>query len=202
LLSTVSLSLFFGSQAAEAKCTDIESCREIGERKDQELMKANPVIRLGGGLQYKVLNPGVGTDLVPEESGSRVSIAYTISQGTGSYMYSRGFGYNKVDVGNGQMVPDIGSIDSLLVTMGAKDVPVGIQRALVGMKKGEKRRVEVPPSVGFETSDWNPQPTTFRGKQQIKDYQGRLFGRGDTQPPFPAPTIWDVEVLRIYNSKQ
>ena len=184
---------------AEAKCTDIESCREIGEKRDQELQKANPIVRLGGGLQYKVLNPGVGSEAVPEvATGAKVSIAYTISQANGSYMYSRGFGYNKIDIGNGQMVQDIGSIDSLLVTLGTSDIPVGIQRALVGMRRGEKRRIECPPSVGFETSDWNPRPTSFRGKQQIKDYQSKLFGRGDTQPAFPAPTIWDVEVLKIY----
>ena len=95
------------------------------------------------------------------------------------------------------LVQDIGSLDSLLVTMGGKDVPIGIQKAMVGMKRGEKRRIVCPPSLGFETSDWNPKPTTFRGRQQIIDYQNRLNGRGDSQPPFPAPTIWDVEVIRI-----
>ena len=52
--------------------------------------------------------------------------------------------------------------DLLLETVcdptGAKDVPVGIQAAMVGMKKGEKRRVELPSAVGFETSDWAPAP--------------------------------------------
>eukprot|EP00527_Entomoneis_sp_CCMP2396_P004235 CAMPEP_0198138444 /NCGR_PEP_ID=MMETSP1443-20131203/1866_1 /TAXON_ID=186043 /ORGANISM="Entomoneis sp., Strain CCMP2396" /LENGTH=309 /DNA_ID=CAMNT_0043800231 /DNA_START=17 /DNA_END=943 /DNA_ORIENTATION=- len=199
-------SLFFWTlpiKAAQAKCTDIDSCREIGERKEQEYLAANPIVRLGSGLQYKVLNTGVGPETVPDvaaaAAGRKVAIAYTISQANGSYMYSRGFGYNKVDIlGNGQLAQDTSSVDSLLITLGSKEVPVGIQRAIGGMQRGEKRRIECPPSLGFETSDWNPQPADFRGRQQIKDYQGKLFGRGDTQPPFPSPTVWDVEIVKIY----
>ena len=35
------------------RCTDIETCREIGEQKDAELQKANPVTRLANGVRYK-----------------------------------------------------------------------------------------------------------------------------------------------------
>jgi hypothetical protein len=179
--------------AAVAKCSDIESCREIGEKKDQEKERANPIVRLGQGLEYKVLRAGTSEQVVTEKS--KVNIIYTISQGGGSYMYSRGFGYNKIDTGSGQKVVDV--LDSLTVTIGEKTVPIGIQRAMIGMKRGERRRIEVPPQLGFETSNWEPNPTDYRGRQQVKDYQSRLYGRGNTQPPFPAPTIWDVEVISI-----
>jgi hypothetical protein len=86
-------------------------------------------------------------------------------------------------------------LDSYRVTLGKGDLPVGIEQALVGMKKGERRRVEVPPNVGFETSNWRPKPTTRNGKQHIKNYQTLLNGVGSNRPLFPAPTIWDVEVL-------
>jgi len=33
---------------------------------------------------------------------------------------------------------------------------------------GTVRRVEMPPAMGFETSDWRPQPSTFEGKQRIE----------------------------------
>lgn len=178
-----------------AKCTDIDSCREIGERKDAEDLAANPIVRLGDGLQYKVLRPGLGNqERITERS--KVKIIYSISQANGSYMYSRGFGYNKIDAGDGTKVSDLG-LDYLALQMGSKDIPVGVQKAMVGMKRGERRRIGCPAELGFETSDWNPQPTTFRGKQQIKDYQNVLYGRGSTQPPFPLGTIWDVEVLSI-----
>jgi hypothetical protein len=189
------------SSPSNAKCTDIESCREIGERKDAANLAANPITRLGSGLEYKVLTPGFGDDKVTETS--KIKLIYSISQANGSYMYSRGFGYNKIDIGKQQQqqqqqqqVSDLG-LDSLSVQMGSKEIPIGIQKAAVGMKRGERRRIDCPAALGFETSDWNPQPTNFRGRQQIKDYQSTLRGRGSTQPPFAAHTIWDVEILSI-----
>ena len=66
------------------------------------------------------------------------------------------------------------------------------------MGRGERRRVELPPDVGFGTSNWMPEPTTRRGKAQIEQYKRKLTGFG-SQPPFPAETVWDVEVLQIRN---
>ena len=86
-------------------------------------------------------------------------------------------------------------IDSLRVKIGNRDVPVGIEEALVGMKRGERRRVELPPSkVGFESSDWKPVPTTDRGKQALASYRNVVTDNG-----MPAVTIWEVEVQRIRN---
>jgi hypothetical protein len=183
--------------AAAAKCRDLESCREIGEQKDLAKAAATPIVRLGGGLQYKVLTAGIGNDVVTQETNA-VKIAYSIAAGNGSYMYSRGFGFNQIDAGNGRQVSDLG-LDGLVVSIRGdqREVPVGIRQALVGMKRGERRRIQCPPSLGFETSDWKPVPTTYRGQRQIVDYKNRLYGRGTSQPPFPSPTIWDVEVLSL-----
>lgn len=178
---------------AWARCTDIESCREIGERKDAENLAKNPITKLGNGLQYKVLAAGVGDRAVKKDSN--IKITYSISQGNGSYMYSRGFGYNKIDAGSGQKVDDLG-LDSLAVRMGSTAIPVGIQTALLGAKRGERRRIECPAPLGFETSNWEPTPTTFRGERQMIDYRNTLTGRGGGLA-FPAPTIWDVEVVSI-----
>jgi len=177
-----------------AKCTDIESCREIGESKVERDIAENPVTRLKSGARYKVLQAGTGGGAVDE--GSNVDLIFSVSTLSGGYMYSRGFGYEKVDGVNGKMVSDAG-LDSIRVKMGERNVPVGIQDALIGMKKGERRRVELPPSVGFETSDWQPEPVTKRGKAGMVGYRRILEGNGPNQPPFPAATIWDVEVLRI-----
>jgi FKBP-type peptidyl-prolyl cis-trans isomerase len=183
--------------APERKCTDIESCREIGDEKVQRDLEEKPVTRLESGVRYKKLKPGVGTGTV--QNGDTVDIIYSISRANGAYMYSQGFGFEKVQggVGGSGLQSDEG-LDSYIVQMGKisnRDVPMGVEQALVGMRKGERRRIEVPPNVGFETSNWKPEPTTRRGKAQIVDYQTILNGRGSNQPPFPAPTIWDVEVL-------
>lgn len=136
-----------------AKCKDVDSCREIGEQKEAANLAANPIVRLGNdGLQYKVLSTGLGNAQVSDDT-TVVKIAYSLSARS-RYMYSQGMGYNKIDAyGNGQAVPDLG-LDGITIHLkdeNAMEVPVGIRQAIMGMKRGEKRRIEVPPSLGFET---------------------------------------------------
>jgi FKBP-type peptidyl-prolyl cis-trans isomerase len=182
-------------QLARAKCTDIESCREEGERKIEADLKNNPIIKLSNGVRYRVLQPGSLSGPKVKE-GSSIDLAYSISTTSGQYMYSKGFGFEKVNFG-GKLEPDLG-LDSMRVVLGQHDVPIGIEMALLGMGKGERRRVELPPGVGFETSNWSPEPTTRRGKTQIEQYKKKLAGFG-SQPPFPAETVWDIEVFGIRN---
>jgi hypothetical protein len=179
------------------RCTDIESCREIGDLKVQQDLVEKPITKLNSGVRFKRLKPGVGYGTV--KNGDTVDIIFSISRANGAYMYSKGFGFEKVQgsVGSGGSQSDEG-LDSYRIQLGKtsnRDVPLGIELALIGMQKGERRRIEVPPIVGFETSDWRPEPTTRRGKAQIVDYRNILNGRGTNQPAFPAPTIWDVEIL-------
>jgi hypothetical protein len=179
---------------ASAKCTDIESCREIGEKKVEQDLKDNPIIRLENGGAYKQIKVGYGDKQVA--ANNLVDLIYSITSASGAYMYSQGFGFEKVDVGNNNGVKqsDLG-LDSYRVPLGEGNLPSGVEQALIGIKKGERRRVVVPPNLGFETSNWKPEPTTRRGKASIVGYKNLLKGNGSTQPPFPAPTIWDVEVL-------
>jgi hypothetical protein len=182
------------------RCTDIESCREIGDQKVEQDLKDNPIIQLENGVRFKRLKPGVGSGRVT--NGDSVDIIFSISRANGAYMYSKGFGFEKVQRGVGDfgLRSDEG-LESYRVQLGKsinRDVPFGIELALIGMRKGERRRIEVPPSVGFETSDWRPEPTSRRGKAQIVDYRNIVNGRGPAQPAFPASTIWDVEVLSYW----
>jgi hypothetical protein len=172
-----------------AKCKDIESCREVGEAKVAADMAANPIIKLSDGVRYKRVREGSGATV---SGNDVVDVAYSISTAGGSYMYSRGFGFEKDSDG----VVDAG--DFLRVRLGSQDVPKGIEIALRGMKEGEKRRVELPPGdVGFDSSDWKPAPTTRRGKAQITAYKNLINGNGSSQPPFPAVTVWDIECRRV-----
>ena len=177
-----------------AKCADIERCREVGEAKVAADMAANPVTNLGNGVRYKRVKEGAGATV---SSNDVVDVAYSISTAGGSYMYSRGFGFEKDSDG----VVDAG--DFLRVRMGNGDLPRGIEIALRGMKEGEKRRVELPPGpvTGFETSDWKPAPTTRRGKAQIVAYKNLINGNGSSQPPFPAVTVWDIECRRVRGAR-
>jgi len=178
-----------------AKCTDIESCREEGERKVEADLKLNPIVKLSDGVRYRVLSPPTTSSTNKKvKDGSNIDLAYSISTASGQYMYSKGFGYEKVEFG-GRQTSDLG-LDSMRVVVGKSNVPKGIEYALIGMRKGEKRRVELPPDVGFETSNWSPEPTTRRGQVQIEQYKKKLAGFG-SQPPFPAETVWDIEVLQV-----
>ena len=177
-----------------AKCADIESCREVGEAKVAADMAANPIIKLSDGVRYKRVKEGAGATV---SGNDVVDVAYSISTAGGSYMYSRGFGFEKDSDG----VVDAG--DFLRVKLGNQDVPKGIELALRGMKEGEKRRVELPPGpiTGFETSEWKPAPTTRRGKAQIVAYKNLINGNGSSQPPFPAVTVWDIECRRVRGAR-
>ncbi|KAL3940667.1 MAG: hypothetical protein SGBAC_004832 [Bacillariaceae sp.] len=180
---------------ASAKCTDIESCREIGDARVAQDLQENPVTRLPSGTRFKILSSGVGGEKVKE--GSSVDIIYSISRAGGQYMYSQGFGYETVDIGNGKMVKDLDGDFLRVNKVGShQDVPVGIEQAMIGMQKGEKRRVELPPNAGLATSNWNPAPKSKSGKQSIVAYQRILDGFG-SQPGFPAPLVWELEVLRV-----
>ncbi|KAL7536738.1 hypothetical protein ACHAWF_005546 [Thalassiosira exigua] len=193
-LGLVLIESYSSASPAFAKCTDIETCREEGERKVEADLKLNPIVRLSDGVRYRVLRSPTSPSSDRVKEGSSIDLTYSISTASGQYMYSKGFGYEKVEFG-GRQESDLG-LDSMRVVLGKHNVPVGIEYALMGMGKGEKRRVELPPGVGFETSNWQPEPTTRRGKTQIEQYKRKLTGFG-SQPPFPAETVWDVEVLAV-----
>lgn len=182
-------------ESAYAKCTDIETCREEGERKIEADLKLNPITKLSDGVRYRVLQSSAPNGAKVKD-GSSVDLIYSISTASGQYMYSQGFGFEKVSFG-GKQTSDLG-LDSLRVVVGKHNIPVGIESALIGMGRGERRRVELPPGVGFETSNWEPSPKFRRGKTQIELYKRKLSGFA-SQPAFPAETVWDVEVLGIRN---
>ena len=203
-LTLIETSLVFSLavSTAEAKCTDIESCREEGERKIEADLQRNPIVSFPNGVRYRVLRPSTAASGPKVTENSSIDLAYSISTASGQYMYSKGFGFEKIESFGGRQESDLG-LDSLRVVLGKQehDVPVGIESALLGMGRGERRRVELPPGqeVGFETSNWRPEPVTRRGKVLMKQYKKKLAGFG-SQPPFPAETVWDIEVLGIRNN--
>mmetsp|Transcript_49316 Transcript_49316/g.79587 ORF Transcript_49316/g.79587 Transcript_49316/m.79587 type:complete len:154 (+) Transcript_49316:62-523(+) len=86
--------------------------------------------------------------------------------------------------------------ETLRVTLGKHDVPIAVEMALLGAKKGAERRIEVPPHLGFATSNWLPQPATFEGKQRMEGYRKLLTGNV-LQPGYEAILLFEVNVVRI-----
>lgn len=108
---------------ALAKCSDIESCREIGNAKVEEEQRRNPTYKLPGGVRYKMVQAGTGDDVVGK--GDIVDIKFSISQANGAYMYSVGRGFEKEPDGASD------EVTSYRVRVGnlVRDVPVRSPRS-------------------------------------------------------------------------
>lgn len=69
---------------------------------------------------------------------------------------------------------------------GNGDIIPGLEEALVGMKPGAKRRVIVPPQLGYTgtNADLQPQPPTFATKRQLLNHSNE-------------PLLFEVQLLKI-----
>jgi len=110
-----------GPSVASAKCKDIESCREEGDRRiAQQEAEAGPIVNLGNSVRYREPKSGTGDQTLQE--GDAAEITFMVTTTGGNYMWS--FGRN---VEPGQQ--DYG--ETLTIVVGKHDVPVAVERALV-----------------------------------------------------------------------
>jgi hypothetical protein len=179
---------------AKAKCRDIESCREEGERRSADSeARAGPLRNVGpiganglGRVRYRAMKEtGDGPPLL---EGDAADIRFDVVSTGGEYLYS---------------IPSrepgaaaAGVLDTYRLVLGSHDVPIGVEMALAGAHRGDFRRIEVPPDLGFETSNWQPAPTGFSGKQRLERYRRTLTGSG-SQPGYAASIIIQVEIMRV-----
>ena len=178
----------------KAKCRDIESCQAEGERRAAEAdAKAGPVRNVGpiganglGRVRYRALRET--DDGPPLRQGDAADIRYDVLSTSGNLMY----GVPSREPGEAAA----GVLDSYRMVLGNRDVPIGVELALEGAHKGDLRRIELPPDLGFETSQWKPAPTGFSGRQRLENYRLRLNGNG-LQPGYSASVLFQVEVMRV-----
>ncbi len=107
-------------------------------KKDNESMNPIQVIKKDSGLIIEILNEGIGS---PVKSGDTVSVDYRgyFTDGTvfdESYKRGQQFSFS---VGGGMVI-------------------AGWDEGLLGMKVGEKRRLTVPPGLGYGPNDYGPIP--------------------------------------------
>ena len=76
------LSLIVPAEVTYAKCTDIETCREEGERKIEADLKLNPIIKLSDGVRYRVLQTSALSGAKVKD-GSSIDLIYSISTASG-----------------------------------------------------------------------------------------------------------------------
>ncbi|KAK9828646.1 hypothetical protein WJX72_001289 [[Myrmecia] bisecta] len=117
--------------------------------------------RTKSGAKIQELSVGSGS---AAKEGDQVEIEYVLRRSNGYFIYStvEGVSFQPRDV-------PIGPID---VKLGDSDVIEGLQEALIGMQRGGKRRVLVPPEAGYAAapSSLQPQPPTFAGQRQLLNH--------------------------------
>lgn len=143
-----------------------------------------PTVKLADGVRYRELERGVGAQLA---MGDSADIRFQVLQSANGYFV---YGIPNREPGTQDLS------QTYRVTLGSLDVPLGVEEAMVGASKGTRRRVQLPPQQGFETSGWRPEPPSYAGKQRMKRFQGLLTGSG-SQPGYDAQILFEFEVVRI-----
>jgi FKBP-type peptidyl-prolyl cis-trans isomerase len=75
-------------------------------------------------------------------------------------------------------------VGPIRLQLGSGDVIEGLQDALVGMRQGGKRRVLIPPELGYVSSVLQPQPPTFATKRQLANHSSESL-------------LFEIELLRV-----
>lgn len=178
-------SLLLAATTEGVRCRDIETCREVGDLRAEEAeRRAGPTVSLAGGVKYREMEPGKGPVLA---EGDSADITFQVLQSASGYFM---YGVPNREPGSRDLS------ETYRVTLGNRDVPSGVELALLGASKGTRRRVQLPRASGFESSDWKPEPTTFAGQQRIKRFQNILYGNG-LQPGYDAQILFEFEVVRV-----
>eukprot|EP00929_Paragymnodinium_shiwhaense_P060536 TRINITY_DN30220_c0_g1_i1.p1 TRINITY_DN30220_c0_g1~~TRINITY_DN30220_c0_g1_i1.p1 ORF type:complete len:279 (+),score=68.61 TRINITY_DN30220_c0_g1_i1:41-877(+) len=191
---------FLAPQRARAlrrprKCQTLEECIEIGDaRAEQDEKDKGPIKYIGQGrdrLRFREIRPGIGDRAI--KAGDDVDITYEVRKTDGDYIYSLGRGRLDMQMAEGGQ-DDFG--ETIRVKVGQQDVPIAVERIMEGMKPGGVRAVEMPPWLGFPTSDWKPEPVKSWAKQRMDRFRALLTGNG-LQKGYDAMIVFEVEIVRI-----
>jgi len=157
----------------------------LWRRFEEAERRKGAIVKLGAGVRYRETAAGAGPAV---SSGDVVEVTYEVRKTNGDYIYSLGRG--RPD----RPGDDFG--ETYRVRLGQQDVPVAVERAMEGMRKGGARTVEMPPQLGFETSGWKPEPVNFSGRQRMERYRKLLTGNG-LQKGYNAALLFEVEVVKV-----
>jgi len=161
---------------------------EAEKRRDEMEMESNPgvLVTLPSGIQYRQLDEG-RAESKEAVKGDTLYVLYTIyrlapgayfkysSGGTPIFLWSRGYGNEGQD--------DVGSTYRFVLgEPGA--LPRAVVPAVLGMREGGKRRVLVPPEVGWVDGNVRPRPATFGGGRRLENHR-------------EEPLIMEVDLVRV-----
>jgi len=167
--------------------SNLEEAKEKGERLREERAEAeNPgeLVTMPSGLQYREISTGTKGPVV--QKGDVVEFTYIVYRlSSGAYFkYSSGgrpvllysYGYGN----EGQN--DVG--DTWRATLNTKDLPLAASAAMVGMRRGGRRRILIPPQFGWTDNAVGPKPQTFGAYRRLEQHKDE-------------PLLFEVEVARV-----
>lgn len=173
---------------------EIRAIREEAQRRREEReAEENPgeLVTLPSGIQYRELDEG-RVDGKTAAKGDTLYILYTVyrlapgayfkysSGGTPIFLWSRGYGNEGQD--------DVG--DPYRFVLGESDsVPRAVAPALVGMREGGRRRVLVPPQLGWTGDTVLPKPGTFGAGRRLENHRSE-------------PLLFEADLVRIRKSDE
>ena len=173
---------------------EIRAIREEAQRRREEReAEENPgeLVTLPSGIQYRELDEG-RVDGKVAAKGDTLYILYTVyrlapgayfkysSGGTPIFLWSRGYGNEGQD--------DVG--DPYRFVLGELDaVPRAVAPALVGMREGGRRRVLVPPQLGWTSDAVLPKPGTFGAGRRLENHRSE-------------PLLFEADLIRIRKSDE
>lgn len=129
--------------------------------------------KTANGVRVQELVVGSGPEV---RKGDAVLVDYVLRRANGYFIYGtiEGVSFQPKDV----------PVGPIRLQLGSGELIEGLETALVGMKQGGKRRVLVPPEVGYVSSVLQPQMPTFATKRQLANHSSE-------------PLLFEVELLRV-----
>jgi FKBP-type peptidyl-prolyl cis-trans isomerase FkpA len=113
-----------------------------GKNSDKSASMMDKIITTNSGLQMQDEVMGTGTAAV---AGQMVSVNYT-----GTFTDGKAFDSN-VD-------PNFNHVEPFSFVLGAGNVIPGWDEGVAGMKVGGKRKLTIPPELGYGSQDYGPIP--------------------------------------------
>lgn len=104
-------------------------------------------------------------------AGDLVEFNYVCRRSNGYFVYST------VNQFTGESSP-------VTLPLDGNKMIAGLERVIVGMKPGGKRRAVIPPAVGYITTDLEPQPREFGPQRSLLSHA-------------KEPLLFEVQLLKI-----
>ncbi|XP_002964205.2 peptidyl-prolyl cis-trans isomerase FKBP16-1, chloroplastic isoform X1 [Selaginella moellendorffii] len=124
--------------------------------------------RTSSGLKIQEVSEGIGPEA---RRGRIVEFNYVCRRSNGYYVYSTMDSFNK-------------DSEPVTLALGEGKLISGLEEVITGMKSGGKRRVLIPPSLGYVSPDLEPQPPEFGPRRSLMAHA-------------KEPLVFEIQLVRV-----